>query len=317
LVDAQVAVPEYKQRQEVSSLGDALNLAAISDWLSAAVEQAGQSVVRVEARRRIPASGIVWSDSYIVTADHAIQREDEITVGTADGTQAAATLVGRDATTDLALLRVDGLGQRAAQWAEPGALRVGQLVLALGRPGRTVRAVLGILGVVGEAWRTLGGAELERYVQPDLALPAGFSGGALVDMRGQAVGVNTSGLTRHPMTVPASSVRRVVEALAADGRIRRAYLGVGVQPVRVPQGLSAPVGHDAGLLILSVESGSPAERAGLLLGDTLLTLGGQSLRRPSDLIAFLSGERIGSSTTAQVLRGGRVMEVAVTAGERL
>lgn len=294
-----------------------MDLMAVSDSLAAAVEQAGQSVVRVEARRRIPASGIVWSaDGLIVTADHAIQRDDHISVGVPGGNVTGATLVGRDPTTDLAVLRAEPGALRAAAWVEPAGLRVGQLVLALGRPGQTARAVLGILSVVGDAWRTSGGAEVERYVQADLDLPAGYSGGALVDMNGRIVGLNTSGLARHPMTIPTPTVRRVVEALTAHGHIRRGYLGVGVQPVRLPQGITSTIGQDTGLLVISVEPGSPAEQAGLVLGDTLLALFGQPLRRPADLVAFLGADKIGSPGAARVLRGGRVVDLSVTVGER-
>ena len=188
-------------------------LSTLSDGLAAAVETAGQSVVRVDARQRMSASGIVWSaDGLIVTAHHVVERDDEITIGLPDGTEATATLVGRDPTTDLALLRAAGANLTPPAWVEDADLRVGQLVLALGRPGNTMQATLGIVSALGESWRTGAGGAIDRYVQTDVTMYAGFSGGPLVDVAGRVAGLNSSALLRGVSpAIPVATLRRVVD----------------------------------------------------------------------------------------------------------
>ncbi|MDR7550337.1 MAG: trypsin-like peptidase domain-containing protein [Armatimonadota bacterium] len=290
----------------------------LSRALAGIAEAVGPSVVRVEARGRLPASGIVWSpEGLVVTADHVIEDDEHIRVGLPDGAVAGATLAGRDATTDLAVLRADARGLRPAVWTDPDRARVGHLVVSLGRPGRTARAALGMLTAVAEAWRGPGGAIIDRYLQIDRRLPPGFSGGPLADGDGAVLGLTTAGLLRDAvLAIPAPTVRRVVETLLAHGRIPRGYLGIGAQPVRLPAGLRQALGQESGLLAVSVEPGSSAERAGLQLGDVLLRLGETTVRHPGDLMAMLGAERIGATLVARLLRGGTVQEVAVTVGER-
>ena len=290
----------------------------LSNDLSATVAKAGPSVVRVEARRRLPASGIVWSaEGVIVTANHVVERDDEIRVGPAEGEAVSATLVGRDPTTDLAVLRAQATGLTPAAWAEPDSLRVGHLVLALGWPGRTVQATLGVVSALGESWRTVVGGRVERYLQSDVAMYPGFSGGPLVDAEGRVIGPNTTALLRGvTVTIPVPTIRRVVETLLAHGRIQRGYLGVGVQPARLPSALAEQLGQEVGLLVVSVEPGSPADEASLLLGDTLVTLAGEPLRYPDDLLALLGGERIGTAVAVRYVRAGQVQEAQVTIRER-
>lgn len=204
-------------------------LAEISNDLADTVERSGSSIVRVSARRRIGASGIIWSqDGLVVTAHHAVERDDNITVGLPDGQEVSASLVGRDPTTDLALVRASASGLATPAWADMDSLRVGHLVLAVGRPGRTTRATLGIVSALGDSWRTPTGGRIDRYLQTDVVMYPGFSGGPLVDVSGSVAGLNTTALLRGiSLTVPASTVRAVVDTLLAHGRIRRAYLGVG------------------------------------------------------------------------------------------
>ena len=244
-------------------------LTSLSDSLAASVASAGTCVVRVEGRRRLPASGIVWStDGLIVTAHHVVERDD-IKVGLPDDTIVTATLVGRDPTTDLAVLRTDAKDLTPPTWAEPGTLRVGHLALALGRPGQSVRATLGIASAVGESWRTPGGGQVDSFLQTDATMYPGFSGGPLVDASGRFLGMNTTALLRGMnVAVPEPTLHRVVELLVAHGRIRRGYLGVGAQSARLPQTLADQLGQETGLLLVTVETGSPAERHGLLMGDT-------------------------------------------------
>jgi S1-C subfamily serine protease len=290
----------------------------LSDALASTVEAAGPGVVRVEARRRLPASGIVWSsDGVILTAHHVVERDENIGVSLPDGQSATATLVGRDPTTDLAVLRTQSVSLTPPTWVEPESLRVGHLVLGLGRPGRTVQATLGIVSALGEGWRTPAGGRVEPYLQTDLVMYPGFSGGPLVDAAGRVLGLNTSALLRGvSLTVPTPTVRQVVETLLAHGRVRRGYLGVGAQPVRLPAALGEQLDQETGLLLVSVEPDGPADHGGFLLGDTIVAFDGQPVRHMDDLLALLSGDRVGASAPVRVVRGGQVMETTVTIGER-
>ena len=293
-------------------------LSNLSDDVAATVEVASPCVVRVEGRRRAPASGIVWSpDGVVVTAHHVVEHDDNIPLVLPDGDTVPATLVGRDPTTDLAVLRAQATDLTPPTWAELDGLRVGHLVLALGRPGQNVRATLGIVSALGKSWNTPAGGHLDRYLQTDVVMYPGFSGGPLVDATGHVLGLNTSALLRGiSMTVPTPTLRRVVETLLADGRIRRGYLGVGTQPVRLPLALAQKIGHEEALILVSVEPNGPAERHGLLLGDTIIALDGQPVRYVDDLLALLGGDRIGKPVSVHIVRSGQVQETTITVGER-
>ena len=289
----------------------------ISNELAGMVEAAGPVVVRVEGRRRLPASGIVWSDDgIVVTAHHVVERDDRIGVGLADGKQVDAELVGRDPTTDLAVLRVEDVQPSSAISAQVDDLSVGHLVLALGRPGRTVQATLGIVSALGTSWRTAAGGTIDRYLQTDVVMYPGFSGGPLVDADGKVLGLNTSALRGVSLTIPSLTVDRVVESILSHGRVQRGYLGVGVQPVNLPEALAEELGQETGLILISVEPGSPAEAGGLTLGDTLLSVHGEPVRRLDDLLSLLSGELVGEEVLIRILRGGESGEQKVTVGER-
>lgn len=293
-------------------------LQSLSDGLAAAVEAAGRSVVEVNARRRRPASGIVWSaDGLIVTASHVVETEDEIGVGLPDGRTVSASLVGRDLTTDVALLRAAADGLQPAAWIEANTLRVGQPVLAVARPGPGVQATLGVVSMVGPAWRTGAGGLVDHLLVTDVVMYPGFSGGALVDVAGRAVGMNDSALMRGASpALPVATLRRIVEALLAHGRVKRGYLGVSTQRVRLPIALQSQLGQETGLLIVTVLPDSPAERYGLFLGDTIVAMAGEPVQRHDDLLSKLSGDRVGQAVPIRVVRGGQVVEVAVVVGER-
>ncbi len=290
----------------------------LSDGLAGAVASVGPAIVRVEARRHTPGSGILWSaDGLIVTANHVVRRDDNITIGLSDGQTATATLVGRDPTTDVALLQLGGATGTPPARATEAEMSVGHLVLALGRPGRTVQATLGVVSALGDGWRTPMGGQIDRYLATDVVMYPGFSGGPLVGANGRLLGLNTSGLNQGiSLAIPVATLDRVVDTLRAHGRVRRGYLGVSTQRVRLPEGVAAAVGQKTGLLVVAVESGSPAEAAGLTLGDTLLSLGGKAIQTHEDLLAALSGDVVGQKEVASVLRGGQVQEVAVKIGER-
>jgi S1-C subfamily serine protease len=287
----------------------------LSGRLAEAVERAAASVVRVEGRRRGPSSGVVWGDGLIVTADHVLEWDEGIEVTPGGGPAVAATLVGRDPTTDLALLRV-GAGLAATSWAEAPALRVGHLVLGVSR-AHGLRAELGIVAALGGEWLTSAGGRVDRHLETDLGPYPGFSGSLLVDVSGAALGVNTAGLLRGAgLAVPPPTVKRVVETLAAHGHVRRGFLGVGTMPVRLGPDQEASLGQESGLMVTSVQPGAPAQRAGVLLGDVLLAFGGHALARPRDLLTWLDEDAVGRSVALRVLRGGGALDLDVTVGSR-
>jgi S1-C subfamily serine protease len=266
----------------------------------------------------MPASGIVWStDGLIVTAHHVIEQDENIGIGLPDGGHATAALVGRDPSTDLALLRVEARGLTPATWVDAGDLRVGHLALALGRPDEGIMATLGIVSALGNAWRTPAGGQLDTYLQSDVVMYPGFSGGPLASAAGEVMGVNSSALARGvSLAIPAATVRRVVGTLLTHGRVRRGHLGISAQAVRLPAGLAQQLGQETGLLLGSVEPNSPAERGGLFMGDTIVALGDQPVRHLDDLLALLGGERVGAPTPVRIIRSGRVLEARVVIGEQ-
>ena len=209
-----------------------------STELAHMLEEVGPSVVRVEARRRMPASGIVWSAAgHIVTANHVVEHDENIQVGVTGGQALPATLVGRDPATDLAVLRVDGQAQTPATWTEATDLRVGHLAMAVGRPGSSIQTTSGVISALGGPWRTGAGSLIDQYIQTDTVMYPGFSGGPLVTADGRIAGLNTSAIVRGVgLALPAATVRRVVEAILEHGRIPRGYLGIGVPPGRLGPG---------------------------------------------------------------------------------
>lgn len=292
--------------------------AAFADAMADAVEKAGASTVIVNARDRLPASGIAWAADLVVSADHAVEREDEITVAGADGKELAASLVGRDPASDIALLRVQGAASPATIRTE--ALRPGLLVFAVGRPtSGGIQASLGTVSALGGPWRTRSGRRVGGSIRTDTTFFPGFSGGPLIDAAGQVAGMNTSRFGRgSPLTLPSQVVSEVVSALLAHGRIRRGYLGIGSQPTRIAESLQGKLGQaqETGLLIVGVEADSPAAKGGMLIGDILIGIEGSPVRDTRDLQVQLDGEIVGKAIKVRVLRGGEPAELVVTVGER-
>lgn len=294
-------------------------LASLSDELAAAVEHAGRSVVTVNARRRLPATGIVWPGGVVVTADHVLEREEDIFVLLPDGQKVAATVAGRDPTSDVAVLRLASQAPDPAELAPADSVKVGHVVLALGRPYRGPSASLGIVSAVGGSWRTAGGGMIEGSIRADLVLYPGFSGGPLIDVHGRVVALNSSFLARGlEVAIPVAAVSTIVETLLAQGHIRRAYLGITSQMVQVPAALRERLAlqQETALLVVGVEAGSPADQGGLLVGDLMVALDGESITGIDDLQAALGPARVGKTAVATVLRGGEPAQVSVTLGER-
>ncbi len=289
-----------------------------SESLAGAVEKAAAGVVSIKGRRRrVPSSGVLWPDGALVTAHHVMEWDEDIEIGLPDGSTSTASVVGRDPSTDLAALRLASSAPAPTEWGESGEVKAGHLVLGLSRPGRQVRARLGLVGAVGEDWRTPIGGRIDADIHTDLPIHHGYSGSALVDLRGRVLGINTAGIYRATaVVIPTSTVRRVMESLLAHGTVRRGYLGIVTQPVRLPQDAAERIGQETALLVTSVQSGSPAHQAGLVLGDAIVAFEGASLRHPGELLPLLEEERIGKEATLSVLRAGEVREVRVTIGVR-
>src|SRR5215212_9644268 len=295
-------------------------LAALSDGMADAVAKVGKSVVRVNGRRRRPASGVVYAPDAVLTASHVLEREEDLSVVTGDGRTLPARFVGRDPSSDLAVLRVEELNVEAAAATE-GEPRIGQLALAVGSPGRGdgpgPRASLGVVSSVGGPMRTWRGPRLERYIQTDATPYPGFSGGPLIDARGNVLGIMTTGLARGAaLAIPAEVAWRVARTIEERGSVKRGYLGILSQPVQLPDGQRLGLTQRGGLLVVGVEDGSPAGRGGLIIGDILATLDGQLIEDTEDLLVLLTGERVGQEVPVRVIRGGELQELRVTVGER-
>ncbi len=289
-------------------------LAAFSEDLAGAVETAAASVVRVDDGSHLTASGTIWSaDGVIVTTSHGVERDEELTVELADGSSHAATLVGRDGDTDIAVLRIEGAtGLAAIARAETTGVRVGQIALALGRPGDL--GLLATVGIVSSRRDSQTNGHEEYILSTDADLYPGASGGALVNAQGGFVGLLNRMYGRGlGVALGTPLVARVVDTLLAHGRIPRGYLGIRTQLVAIPAHLkvSLNLSQVQGLLVVNVDANSPAEQGGLLLGDTLLTIGGEAVQDVGTLRRYLHA---GHPVPIQILRGGALVSLTPTVG---
>lgn len=291
-------------------------LLSLSNELAGAVERVAGAVVAVNARPRLPSTGVHWRPGIIVTADHTVRSDEDITIARPDGRTVAASLIGRDPGTDLAVLRVQDTDLPAADLGDPGSLKVGHSVLAV---GYGPRASWGIVSALGGRWHTWRGGEIDQLLRLDLTLYPGFSGGPLVDIQGRVVGINTSGLSRQlELAIPVSTVARIAAELIDKGRVSRGFLGVGLQPVRLPESLrrTLTAAPEVGLIVVSVHPDGPAAKSGLLLGDVLVTLDDITVGAPEDVQAVVGARPVGSTVTATILRAGAPAEMRITVGER-
>lgn len=295
-------------------------LVALSQNLADTVEQAGRSVVAVNARRGIASSGIHWQAGAIITSDENLKREEGITVALADGRTVPVTLVGRDPSTDVAVLRLETPAEIPVATVDATSeLKVGQIVLAVGRSSdRGLTASMGIIGYLGDAWHSMSGGFIDRFIRLDLNLFPNQAGGALVNTEGRVAGMNTHGSRGQVLAIPAVTVNRVVEQLLARGRVERGYLGLGMQPVLIPDSLKQALALPAssGVMAINVEPDGPADRAGILLGDILIAIDGKTIGDTSDVQAQLSALSAGVEISTQVVRGGVLVTSNITLGER-
>ena len=292
-------------------------LVELSDSMAAAAEKAAASTVMVNARRRMPASGIAFAAALILTADHVIEREDGITVVLPDGSESAVTLAGRDPGSDLAVLRLEKGRLPPAEAAAKA--RIGQLVLALGRPSpEGIEVSLGVVSAMGGPVRTPHGS-IDRYIRTDTTPYPGFSGGPLVDAEGRVVGLNTSGFGLGvALTIPAGYAWKVADQLARNGSVKRGYLGVRSEAVELTEAAQKDLNRKqaTGLLLVSVERKSPAEAGGMIVGDILVGIDGQPVPDHDALFARLTGDGVGKTVAIEVLRGGKPQTFKVEIGAR-
>jgi S1-C subfamily serine protease len=285
-------------------------LAALSDELAAVVQRIGAGVVAVHARPRFSSSGVFWRPGLIVTAEHTIRREEEITVTLPEGGNLPATLAGSDPETDIAVLKVEAANPHPTP-TPATEVSPGNLALAIGRSEDSgVNATLGIVSAVSGPWRTWRGGRLDRYIRLDLTLYPGSSGGAVVNTAGETVGIATSALSRIAgVAIPAATIDRVVDEVLRRGHVSRGYLGVGLQPVELPD-------HHKGLIVLSLEPNGPAAKAGVIVGDILVSLAGAAVTDTDDIQLVLESHPAGQNVEVLVERGGVARSIAITVGER-
>jgi len=293
-------------------------LHSLDHALAAAVAAVAPSVLHVARGHHSGGSGIVWSPELVISASFHTPDRTKVGLPTADGDLELrdATVIGRDPGTDVAVLEVSGGGLAPAAFRELDGLGVGNLALAVGRPGRTARASLRAIGVLGPAVKTPHGGTLDRYLESDRQIPRGFAGGPLIDPDGKVLGMNTRTLLRGAdLAVTTTTLRTVVAELVAHGGIRKGYLGVGAYPAALTGSLAQLAGRSEGALVASIEEGGPAATAGLLVGDILIEVGGEPVTGPDTLRAALH-TRPGKEVELVLLRAGAKLTVKATLGSR-
>lgn len=292
-----------------------VTLVNFSDELATLVERVSASTVSLNGRPHRPGTATIVAPDLVVTADHTLERDDDLTVQTGDGRSLPATLVGRDPASDLALLRVDNLN--GVPVSPASAPRVGTLALAVPRSwqGRTT-ARLGIVSAVSGTIRYGRGTRLDNVIVPDIGLARGLSGSPLVNAQGELLGIVTTALVRGlPIAIPVDTVSQVIATLREHGRVRRGYLGVALQTVRLTDRQRAVRDQKRGALIVGLSGGGPADAAGLLVGDIIVRAADITVGEIDDVQSALQGATVGGTLAIEVLRGGALATIDVTVGE--
>jgi S1-C subfamily serine protease len=295
-------------------------LIEFSDALALATERAAASVVAVHTETRGSSSGIVWRPGVIVTSEHTLRRDEEIQLTLPNGRVAPATLVGRDPSTDIAVLKCAEADTAAPLFGDVAALKPGSLTLVVGRTRASGPvAALGVVSLLASDRRTWTGASLTPYIRLDIGLQPTAIGGAVIDASGNLVGLATPRFARFgAIAVPASTINKISDTLLKQGRIPRGYLGVGLQPVRLPNGLREMLQRNekTAAIVLDVHPDGPADKAGIVIGDILASLGGQSITRLEDVQSLLAGDAIGKTLPLKFIRGGAVQDGNIVVAER-
>jgi S1-C subfamily serine protease len=295
-------------------------LIELSNALAAATERAAAHMVAVHTGPRGSSSGVIWRAGIIVTADHALRSDEEIHITLPDQRVVSASLVGRDATTDLAVLKCAEATSPVPAFGDAAGLAAGHLTLVVGRTRASGPvAALGAVSLAVVERRHWGGTILSPYLRLDIGLQPTAIGGAVVDARGGVIGIATPKFAHFgAIAIPAATVNRVADVLLSKGRIPRGYLGVGLQPIRLPAELTQST-HRKGktaTIVLDVAPDGPAHKADLLIGDLLLSLDGHEVHHPGDVHSTLGPDSIGKTFVAQLLRGGELREVRISVAER-
>jgi S1-C subfamily serine protease len=288
-------------------------LQTISGEIERIAESVGRSVVSVGSGQG-NGSGIAWDEHTVVTAYHVVRGADEVSIGTEDGRKLVAKVTGRLRRSDLAVLTVDA-SLTPIQKGDSDGLKAGQFVLALANPFSSRTSVTS--GIITGANRTIGGwwgMTIENAVITDARVNPGYSGGPLVDASGQLIGMNVAYFSKRGIAVPVNTIAKVVKRLAEGKPFKRAYLGIVSNPVALPTEVSSDqrVGQETGVMVLSVEDGTPAKKSGLAFGDVILKFNGKSVSNSEDLTSFLGEEASGKQAKLAVLRGGNVVELEIT-----
>jgi len=308
-------------------------LDAYSRAVTGAAEQVGPAVVSVEVRHRVerrgrgrevPGSGsgfVFTPDGFVLTNSHVVHGATRVEAAFPDGRRVRAELVGDDPATDLAVLRVPPVSLTVAELGDSATLRVGQLVVAIGNPlGFQSTVTAGVVSALGRSFRSVGGRLIDDVIQTDAALNPGNSGGPLVDARGRVVGVNTAVILPAQgicFAVGINTAKFVTGQLIRHGKIRRGRIGVAGQTVPLLRLAQRALGIDAksGVLVTGVEPDSPAARAGLASGDTIVEYEGSAVTGIDDLHRLLTADRIGVATSVVVLRGAERLQLPITSVE--
>ncbi len=288
-------------------------LTALSDALASRVDHAAAGLLCLHPGERAQRSATLWQDGVAITSEQNLPSETEIPVLLPGGRHGRATLAGRDPGTNIAVLRLELSGPARPR---PAAAQAGALVLALGAADGLPTARLGAVHRVGPAWDSMAGGRLDRYIQLDLSLSGREEGGPVLAADGGLLGMSTLGPRRRAIVIPTETIERVVPALLESGQVRQGWLGLGLQPVGLPASLREAAGRDAGLMVISLAAGGPAEQAGVLPGDILLEVAGEAAPNPQAVARALSGEQVGQTVPLRLLRGGVPLDVHATVALR-
>jgi S1-C subfamily serine protease len=295
-------------------------LIELSNALARETDRAAASVVAIHTEARGSSSGVVWRNGVIVTAEHALRRDEEIRVTLPDGRVVPATLAGRDASTDLAVLKCEEATKSVGEISDAAAIKPGSLVLVVGRTRASGPvAALGAVSLVASERRTWIGAPISPYVRLDVGLQPTAVGGAVIDAYGRAIGIATPRFARFgAIVIPATTVNRVADALLQAGHVPQGYLGVGLHPVRLPEALRQSLGRDEKTvaIVVEVEPGGPAHKAGIMIGDLLISFGAHPIAQVEDVHAQLAAGEIGKPVVVKLVRGGAAQEATIVVGER-
>lgn len=296
-----------------------MDLVMISENMAKAVEAASRFVLAVQTHPRLPASGVYWQDGVVVTVDHVLKGFSEAEITAPDGSKHTAALAGKDESTGVAAFRLDCPDSPLPTLSDGDSWKPGNLTLTVGRSRRGATASMGVISAIGGPWRTWRGGELDRFVQLDYSLYPSSAGGAVIDAKGGLIGIATPAFSRFgAVAIPAATVNRILPSLLAEGYVARGYLGVGLRAVPLPESMRSLMVEPGptGVIVLSVEDGTAAQKAGLCIGDILVGLDNQPVRDSDDVQALLGPGSVGRQIRVSLIRGGKRLELDVVAGER-